>query len=361
MLNDPRVTRMAEILVDYSVAAQKGERAIVVYDEPSKPLLYEVYRLLIERGVLEINLRPTGEELGEIFFRYSSPEQRTTLPKLYEYLVHNVEIFIILDAPKNTRYLSGIDPERQTEFYKTVRPIVNHRVDHTRWVLTQYPTDALAMDAEMSLSDYEDFLFSAINDVDWKAKTKENLKLAELMNQTKQVRIVGEDTDLRFSIEERHAEESTGNFNMPDSEVFTSVVEDSTEGYIHYTYPAIHYGLAVPDVRLEFKGGKVVKATAGRNEAELNRLLDGDEGARRIGEFGVGTNYAIQQFTSNILFDEKIGGSIHLALGEGYSETLSKNESSIHWDMVKDLRQGGEIYFDDQLVQKDGKFLVKLG
>lgn len=361
MITDPRVTKMAEILVDYSAAAEKGERAIIVYDQPSIPLLYEVYRLLMERGVLEIILRPTDETISELFFKHSNKEQRTTLPKIYEYMVKNVEMFFILDAPRNTRFLSGIDPAKQTEYYKTLRPIVNHRVDHTRWVLTQYPTQALAMDAEMSLSDYEDFLFSAVNEVDWAAKTKENKVLADLMNSTQRVRLLSEDTDLSFSIEGRHAEHSTGNYNMPDSEVFTSVVEDSTEGHIQYSYPAIHYGLAVPEVRLEFKGGKVVKASAASREAELNKLLDGDEGARRIGEFGVGTNYAIEQFTSNILFDEKIGGSIHLALGEGYSETLSKNESSIHWDMVKDLRQGGEIYFDDKLVQKDGKFLVKLG
>lgn len=360
MSADPRITKMAEVLVDYSVAIKKGERAIVVFGFPAIPLLREVYRLLIQRGALEVILRPTDEDLSEIFFKYSSKEQRTALPKLYEHLVHNVEVFMILSAPRNTRYLTGVDGAKQTEFYKTIRPIVNHRVDHTRWVLTQFPTDALAMDAEMSLGDYEEFLFSSINDVDWAAKTKENKKLADLMNKTKEVRIVGEDTDLSFSIAGRHAEHSTGNFNMPDSEVFTSVVEDSTEGHIRYTYPAIHYGIAVPDVRLEFKGGKVVTATAGRNEAELNKILDGDEGARRIGEFGVGTNYAIQKFTSNILFDEKIGGSIHLALGEGYSETLSKNESSIHWDMVKDLRQGGELYFDDKLVQKDGKFLIDL-
>jgi len=196
--------------------------------------------------------------------------------------------------------------------------------------------------------------------VDWAAKKKEQLKLVEIVNATKRVRIVGPDTDLSMSIEGRAAEQSSGEFNMPDGEVFTSVVEDSTEGHIYYSFPAVHYGMVVNDVRLEFKAGKVVKATSSNMEKELNKILDTDEGSRILGELGIGNNFAIQQFTSNILFDEKIGGTVHLALGKGYSETLSKNESAIHWDMVKDLRRDGELYFDDKLVQKDGIWLIKL-
>ena len=359
---DPRVTKMAEILVNYSVNVQPGERAMVRFGFLAQPLLYEVYRLLLEGGAAEVVFQPEmGEDdMIEIFFRHSSKQQRTTLPKLYDHLIHNVDIFMILDAPRNTRFLSGIDPDTQTEYYTTLRPITNWRVDKTRWTLVQYPTEALAMDAGMSFNDYADFLFNAVNEVDWAAKKKEQLKLVEIVNATKRVRIVGPETDLSMSIEGRKAEESSGEFNMPDGEVFTSVVEDSTEGHIYYSFPAIHYGIAVNDVRLEFKAGKVVKATSSNNEEQLNKILDTDDGSRILGELGIGNNFAIQQFTNNILFDEKIGGTVHLALGNGYTETLSKNESAIHWDMVKDLRTDGELYFDDKLVQKDGAWLINL-
>ena len=362
MIVDPRVTRLAEILVNYSVKVQPGERVMVRFGFLAQPLLYEVYRLCLEAGAAEVVFQPElGEDdMVEIFFKHSSKEQRTTLPKLYEYLIHNVDVFMILDAPRNTRNLSQVDPDKQTEFYTTLRPITNWRVDKTRWTLVQYPTEALAMDADMSLNDYADFLFAACNEVDWAAKQREQKKLADIVNKTKTVRIVGPETDLRMSIEGRHAEESSGEFNMPDGEVFTSVVEDSTEGHIWYSFPAIHYGMAVNDVRLTFEKGRVVEATSSTNQEEFLKVLDSDEGARCIGELGIGNNFAIQQFTSNILFDEKIGGTIHLALGQGYTETLSQNKSAIHWDMVKDLREGGELYFDDDLVQKDGKWLIDL-
>lgn len=362
MLIDPRVTKMAEVLVDYSAAVQKGERVMVRFSFQAQPLLYEVYRLLLERGAAEVVFQPElgDNEMVELFFKHSNKQQRTTLPKLYDYLIHNVDVFMILDAPSNTRYLSGVDPDRQTEYYATLRPITDYRVDHTRWVLTQFPTQALALEADMSLSDYEDFLFAAVNEVDWAAKKKEQQKLVKLMNATKTVRILGPETDLRLSIEGRPAEESSGNYNMPDGEVFTSVVENSTEGQIYYSFPAVHYGISVPDVRLEFKEGVVVKATASAREMELLKILDSDAGARRLGELGIGNNFAIQQFTNNILFDEKIGGTVHLALGKGYTETKSENVSAIHWDMIKDLRTEGELYFDDKLVQKNGRWLIKL-
>lgn len=359
---DPRVTKLADILVNYSVKVQPGERVMVRFGFPAEPLLYEVYRLCLEAGAAEVVFQPElGEDhMIELFFKHSNEAQRTTLPKLYDHLIHNVDVFMILDAPRNTRNLTGIDPDKQTEYYATLRPITNWRVDHTRWVLVQYPTEALAMDAGMSLSDYADFLFAACNEVDWAAKRKEQKKLAELVNNTKRVRIVGEETDLSMSIEGRNAEESSGHFNMPDGEVFTSVVEDSTEGHIYYNFPAIHYGIAVNDVRLKLEKGRVVEASSSTNQEQLVKILDSDEGARRIGELGIGNNFAIQQFSNNILFDEKIGGTIHLALGKGYTETLSKNESAIHWDMVKDLRTNGELYFDDKLVQKDGVWQIDL-
>ena len=187
------------------------------------------------------------------------------------------------------------------------------------------------------------------------AKDQEKLRIS--VDKTKEVRIVGAETDLRLSIAARHAVSAVGEYNMPDGEVFTSVVEGSTQGFITFTYPAINIGREFHDIRLEFKGGKVVRATASKGEEDLNKILDTDKGARRIGEIGFGNNFKINRFTKDMLFDEKIGGTIHIALGRGYKETKSLNESAIHWDMIKDLREGGEIWFDDKLVQKNGRWL----
>ncbi len=361
-LVDPRVTKLAEILVNYSVNVQPGERVMIRFGFLAQPLLYEVYRLCLEAGAAEVVFQPDlGEDdMLEIFLKHSNKEQRTKLPKLYDYLIHNVDVFIILDAPRNTRNLSKIDPDLQTEYYTALRPITTWRVDHTRWTIGQYPTEALAMDAGMSLSDYADFLFEACNEVDWAAMKKEQQKLVAVVNDTKMVHIVGAETDLTMIIEGRKAEDASGEYNMPDGEVFTSVVEDSTEGHIYYSFPAIIYGMSFNDVRLKFEKGKVVEATSSNNQEKLNKILDTDEGARCLGELGIGNNFSIKEFSSNILFDEKIGGTIHLALGNSYSETLGHNKSAIHWDMVKDLRTEGELYFDDKLVQKDGKWLIDL-
>ena len=361
-LIDPRVTKLAELLVGYSVKVQPGDRVMIRFGFLAQPLLYEVYRLCLEAGAAEVVFQPDlGEDdMLEIFFKHSNKEQRSTLPKLYDYLIHNVDVFMILDAPRNTRNLSKIDADLQTEYYGTLRPITRWRVNETRWTFVQYPTEALAMDAGMSLNDFADFLFAACNEVDWAAKQKEQQKLVKIVNGTKTVRIVGKETDLSMRIEGRKAEDASGENNMPDGEVFTSVIEDSAEGHIYYSFPAILYGMAFNDVRLKFEKGKVVEATSSNNQAQLNKILDTDEGARRLGELGLGNNFAIKEFSNNILFDEKIGGTIHLALGNSYENNEGLNESAIHWDMVKDLRDGGELYFDDQLVQKDGKWLLDL-
>jgi aminopeptidase len=212
----------------------------------------------------------------------------------------------------------------------------------------------------MSLSDYEDFMFKVINDVDWKKLFKQQEKLRKLIDKTKKVQIKGPGTDLVLSIAGRKAVNSAGKNNMPSGEVFTSVVENSANGFISYSYPALYFGREFHDVYLEFKNGKVVKAKASKGEKDLNKILDMDRGARFIGELGIGNNDKIKKFTKDILFDEKIGGTVHIALGKGYKETLTRNKSTLHWDMIKDLRQGGELWFDDKLVQKNGKWLIKL-
>lgn len=356
---DPRVKKQAEILVDYSIRVKKGENVVVSGSIEAKPLMLEIYKLLVKRGAGEIRVHFDSYEFGEVYFKYASDEQMDHFPKTVMDEMKDMDCYIRIGSETNTRGLTGVDPEKIARRAKTIRPITDYRVDNTRWVVTRFPTEAQAQEAGTSLTDHEDFMFNAINKVDWKKKFKEQESLRKLMDKTSLVKIIGKDTDLTLSIKGRRAENAGGRYNMPDGEVFTSVVEDSVEGVITYTYPALYMGREFHDVKLTFEKGKVVKAEASKGEKELNKILDMDKGARFIGELGIGNNFAIKKFSKSILFDEKIGGTIHIALGKGYKKTLSKNVSALHWDMIKDLRQNGQLWFDNKLVQKNGKWLVK--
>jgi aminopeptidase len=357
-LSDPRIKKQAKILVDYSLKVKQGEKVVVNAEFTAKPLVLEIYKLLITRGANEVKLQFSDYEFTEAFYKLATDLQLKHFPQTEMDETKAMDCYIRIGSPTNTRGLSGVDTDRVSQRAKVTRPILNWRVDKTRWVVTKFPTDAQAQEADMSLSEYEDFVFKAINGVDWQKKYREQEKLRKRVDSTKKVHIVGEDTDLRLGISGRKAENAGGKYNMPDGEVFTSVVENQANGFITYTYPALYLGREYNDIRIEFKGGKVVKATSSKGEKDLQKILNCDPGARRIGELGLGNNYNITRFTKDILFDEKIGGSIHLALGRGYKETGSLNESAIHWDMIKDLRRGGQIFFDDKLVQKNGKWLI---
>ena len=377
-LVDPRVTKQAKILVNYSTKTKKGDRVLIVADWLARPLALEVYKELIRAGSAEVRVNfdvdeqvisRSYNEFAEAYFKYARPFQIKEFPKLADQELKGIDVWIRLYAQANTRGFANIDAGKISERAKVVRPIIDERVLKTRWVITKFPTEAQAQEADMSLADYEEFVFSAINGVNWTEKQKEQEKLRKIVDEAKEVHIIGAETDLRMTISGRKSENGDGRFNMPDGEVFTSVVENSTSGFITYTFPAIYLGKEFHNIKLEFADGKVIKASADKGQADLNKILDMDSGAKRIGELGIGNNFQITKFTKDILFDEKIGGSIHLALGKGYKETGSKNESALHWDMIKDLRktasdkslasQGGELWFDDKLVQKDGKWLIK--
>lgn len=362
MTADPRISKQADILVNYSLKVKRGERVLIESDVLSKPLVLELYKKLIQKGASEVRVNFGSEKLSddfqEVFYKYSSSSQRKTLPKISMYEAKNIDCWIGIWSPSNTKSLSSIDPKLISERKLVTRKISDWVVEKTRWVVSIYPTQSLAQDGEMSLNEYEDFVFSSINDVDWSQLKEKQAKLKKLLDKTKLVKIVNKDTNLTFNIEGRKAESCYGQFNMPDGEVFTSVKENSINGFITFSFPAIYLGREFENVRLEFKNGKVIRATSSKNEIDLNKILDTDRGARFIGEFGIGTNTKIKKFTKEILFDEKIGGTIHLALGKGFKETLSKNVSSIHWDMICDLRTGGALSFDDKLVQLGGKWKI---
>lgn len=359
-MNDLRIQKQADILVNHSLKVKKGEKVVLIADVEARPLALEVYKELIKKGASEVRIKFEAYEFAKAYFEYASDQQLKHFPTVEYYETQNTDCYIRISAPTNTRALSQIDANKISLRSKVTRRISDFRVEHTRWVITQFPTEAQAQEADMDLAEYEDFVFNAINKVDWKNKWKEQEKLRKLMDSTMGIRIIARDTDLKLSIKGRKAENCAGTFNMPDGEVFTSVIENSANGYISYTYPALYIGREFNNVRLEFKNGKVIKANAEKNETDLNKILDIDRGARFIGELGIGNNFAIKTFTKNILFDEKIGGTVHIALGKGYASTLSKNSSAIHWDMIKDLKIEGELWFDDVLVQKNGHWLIKL-
>lgn len=355
---DPRIRKQAELLVDYSTRVKAGDVVQIVGNDVAKPLILALYRRVLSKKPKEVIVHVGLEELGEIYLDDCEEEQLRKFPEIQDHEMKHTDVWIGIIASRNTRSLSETHPQKITIRQSVLRPILDHRVDHTRWVLTLFPTEALAQEADMSFAKYFDFAMDAIVGVDWKKIEKEQKKLKKIFEAGDKVRIVGEGTDLTLSIKGRTVISAHGESNMPDGEVFTSSIENSATGYIHYTYPIIYHGREVVGVRLWFEDGKVTKAKADKGEDFLHHMLDSDHGARFIGELGIGNNYHIDRFTKNILYDEKIGGSIHIALGRSYKDTGGKNVSSIHWDMIKDLRTQGELYLDGKLIQKKGKWLI---
>jgi len=354
-MSDPRIQKLAKVLVDYSTRIKKGDNVAINFGSDSKELALEVYRLVIRRGAYpKVNANLPG--FGYAYLKYASPAQFKKFPELAMHEAKYCNKFISIGADYNTKEFSNIDPKKITFRSKVTRPI-SDVVLKKQWVICEFPTNALAQDADMSLEEFEDFVYNACL-VDWRAMAKKQDKLKKIVDNGENVRIVGDETDITFSIKGRKAIRGDGTHNMPDGEVFTAPVDKSAEGYIAYTYPVIKMGKEVDGIKLEFKNGRVINFSATKNESLLKAALNTDKGARYLGELGIGMNYNIKRFIKQILFDEKIGGTIHLALGMAYKECGGKNKSAIHWDMIKDLRRNGKLYIDNKLVQKNGRFLI---
>jgi len=352
---DKRIIDVAKLLIDYSTKTKSGDRVLIRADASAKDLALEVYKHALLRGAhpwIRIDL-PSSRY---VFFKHASDEQLGFVPEHEMTEIKNTDVYLSLGAPSNVKELSSIDPARISARMKALKEVDEWRVEKTRWVVFAYPTEALAQEAEMSLQEFEDFAFNACL-VDWAEVSKKLEILKQNVDAADKVEIVSPDTHLEFSVKGRIGVAASGDKNMPDGEFYTSVVEDSVNGKVHFDVPAIWYGNVVEGITLTFEKGRVVSAKAARNQAFLEKILSTDEGAKRIGEFGIGLNYGITKSVKLILFDEKIGGTVHFALGRGYKETLSQNDSAIHWDMIKDLRKDGEIYFDGKLVMKNGKWL----
>lgn len=356
-MRDPRVSEMAKVLVDYSTRIKKGDRVLIAAAGfEAAPLVKEVYALCLQRGAEYVEYSFSLPEIDRQLYNLASKKQLEVFPQHKLDFYKTLTAYIGISAGENSMVNANSNQKSMVAYQKLTRPLVDQRVRHTKWVVTRYPTQGAAQEARMSLDEYEDYLFGACN-IDWAAESKKMEKLKKLMDRTDRVCLKGPDTDLTFSIKGIDAIKCDGRYNIPDGEVFTAPVRDSVQGFITYNCPTIYQGKEFNSIRLEFVDGKIVKATAGEMTKALNDILDTDEGARYIGEFAVGVNPNIRTPMRNILFDEKISGSIHFTPGQAYDEADNGNRSAVHWDMVR-LMKDGEIWFDDRLIQKNGSFVL---
>jgi aminopeptidase len=367
-VRDPRVEGLAKILVGYSTEVKEGEVVSIDGDSAAEPLLLAVYEEVLKAGAHPIlNVALDGQAVA--YYKHASDAQLDWVSPVSEWLLDNVDVRIAIGASTNTRELSAVPPERQTRRQTATGELLGRAMERSargefRWCYTLFPTNAYAAEAEMSLGDYEDFYYGACLATDgdpltaWQKASEETHRLAEWIDGHEEVRITAPGTDIKLGIAGRTFIPCDGRHNMPDGEFFTGPVEDSVEGEVSFHLPATIGGREVAGVRLRFEAGKVVDASAERGEEFLVELLDTDEGARRLGELGIGTNYAIDRGTREVLLDEKLGGTVHMAVGRSYPESGGVNESAVHTDLVCDLRLGGRIEVDGTVMQEDGKFVV---
>lgn len=360
---DKRISNLAKTLVLYSIKAKKGEEVVIRGSYEARELIHAVYEELIKVGA-HPRVKVTLPGMDYSFYKYAKDHQLDFVSDVDYLEADKMAALIRIKSDYNTKELSSIDPKKMTRQQKAHERIRKTIMDRVRWNVTLFPTHSLAQDAEMSLAEYQDFVYKAVyadqeNPLKcWEELSKKQQSLCDHFNQGKEIRIVGQDTDITMKVEGRTFINSDGTHNMPSGEIFSAPIENSVNGKVSFDFPVCLMGKEVEGVELEFKDGKVINYSAKKNYAFLDAMLNADEGARYLGEIGIGNNYGIDKFTKNILFDEKIGGTIHLAVGQSYAECGGKNTSAIHWDMIKDLREGGEMYLDGELVQKNGKFLI---
>lgn len=368
-MKDPRLNKLAKLLVNYSTEVKRGDFVFVQCDSVAEPWMIEVVKEAIIAGAhVETNL--TSDEVGEVKLKYSSDEQLLGENLILKTLLSRADVWLTAWGSKNTKVNSSVDSKRiqlNSKGATSWRKIYSKRMGDgsLRWCGTQFPTYGDAQEASMSLSEYEDFVYGAgLLDkedpvAEWKKMSAYQEKWVKYLDTKKELHIVSEGTDIKVNINGRKWINCDGKANFPDGEIFTSPVEDGINGYITFSFPGIYAGKEIEGIRLEIEKGKVVGATAKKGEDLLKTLLETDEGASRFGEVAIGTNYGIQKFTRNMLFDEKIGGTIHMAIGDSMPEAGGKNRSTMHWDMLCDMRRSGKIYADGELFYENGKFIEK--
>jgi aminopeptidase len=358
-VDDPRIEEYARLLVGRCIDPRPGWQVLVKSRPAARPLVEAVAQELARRrayAVVRIGFGPL--DLDPAWVR-EAPLDLLESPALLErHAYETLDAWIHISAPEERHEGADLAPEREQAYLKMVRPFTARRLAiEIPWVGCRYPTQAQADEAGMSLEEFTDFVFGACL-LDWDAERMRMDRHKQRFDAAHEVRIVGAGTDLRLSLEGREGMVDDGHLNMPGGEFFFCPVEDATEGVVEFSeFPAVETGHECEGVRLVFEGGLVVDASARTEEEYLYSQLDADPGARVLGELGVGCNPGIQRHVKSTLFDEKIDGTVHLALGAGFPFIGGRNESVVHWDMVKDLRQGGRIYVDGELVQEDGRWL----
>ncbi|HEY5981980.1 MAG TPA: aminopeptidase [Anaerolineales bacterium] len=373
-MSDLRVHNYAKILVEHSTRVAPGDRILIEATTAAEPLVRELFVQILERGgiphpILYVpGMMPFSQD--DLYVTYANDSQLDFVPTFLKLAYDQFEGRIRVHSATNTRGATNIDPKKIQRRSKALSSITEAQMRRGaegtfKWVTTLYPTYGYAQDAGMSLEEYEDFVFGAVHAAEadpiayWNSTGAEQQKAVDYLADKDQVTLRGPNVDLTLSIKGRKFMNSIGRFNMPDGEIFTGPVEDSVNGWVKFTYPAITNGVAVEGAELTFNKGRVETAKAEKNQDFLLKMLETDQGSRYLGEFAIGTNRDINKFTGNILFDEKIGGSFHMALGAGYPDTGSKNKSAIHWDMICDLRTDSEILVDKQPFYKNGQFIFK--
>ena len=355
-MRDPRIDEYARLLVERSVGVQPGWEVLIRSTPLARPLIESVCEQIARIGAYPI-LQLAWEPTSGPFAREAPLEVLRTPSPTMSFIWKNCNAFIMIAAPENTREGADLSEERRQALLDRSKLFRERQMSmRVPWVVCEYPVHATAQEAGMTLDEYTEFIFGAVL-LDWDAEGAKMQRIAEVFDAAEEIRIVGDETDLTLSLAGRSGAIDDGHINMPGGEVFYSPIEDSVEGTVTFSeFPAVYYGHEVERARFVFERGEIVEASARTGEAFLLRTLDTDDGARRLGELGIGCNPGIQRFTKNVGFDEKIDGTIHLAIGNSYSSTGGTNVSRIHWDIVKDLRNGGRLYADGVLVQENGQW-----
>ncbi len=367
---DPRISNLARLITEYCVYLEKGEEVVISGGIEALPLIREIVKYTVQKGAYPLMINLGDESISEVFYKYATDDVLSHVSMIEKEMVEKVNAFINILSPSHTKPLMGIDPEKlkkRSQARKELNMIFMQRSakGELKWVIAPFPTRALAQEAGMSILDYQDFVFHATYSDSpdpvkaWIDIGKKQEMIANFLNKVGELRYTGPGIELTLRVDGRKWINDDGHYNMPGGEVFSAPIEDSVNGWVEFDYPAIWRGVEVEGVKLVFKKGVVVEAKARRGEEFLKKMLETDEGAKRLGEIAFGLNYNITRFTKEILFDEKIGGTIHMALGAAYPECGGKNVSAIHWDMIKNMKKH-RVYADGDLIYENGRFIEEI-
>lgn len=352
-----RWEELADVLINHSLKVQKGEKVMLSMRETEAfPLICALYEKAIRAGAF-VQVQFLSEEFSRILLTQGSMEQIREEPGIESYGMDWADVYCGIRSVKNLSQLADVDNEKLVAYRQTMGKISAKRTANTRWAILPLPTPEMAVEAKMPYESLMNMFFDGCIR-DWEAEKAEMTRVRDLIKDAKKIRILGLETDLSFSVEGRLWAVDSGEINMPGGEIFTSPVDETVNGKIYFENPGVLGGRLVKDIRLEFKDGEIISASASENEDFLKETIHMDAGSGRVGEFAFGTNAAIDRWCNDILMDEKIGGTVHIALGRAYTENKGTNKSALHWDIIKDTRTNGEVYADDKLIFKNGKFVI---